>query len=192
MRLFGIVYKATNKVNGKSYIGQTVQSLSQRKASHKCNAKNGIQCYFYNAIRKYGFDLFDWEVLIKCYNSKNLNESEKLFITKFNSINDGYNLTSGGDSKYHNFGASKWWKQNNPMYDPKIVRKVIKNRPDRTGMKYEEIYNDIDIVKRVKKAASERMKKNNPMHDPEIVKKVTETRRKKGNYGKRKNNKKEN
>ena len=57
---------------------------------------------------------------------------------------------------------------------------------------FEEIVGQEDIVKRVKKAASERMKKNNPMHDPEIVKKVTETRRKKGNYGKRKNNKKEN
>lgn len=191
MKVFGIIYKATNKINGKIYIGQTVQSLAKRKASHKYNAKS-IKNHFYNAIRKYGFELFDWELLKKCYSSKNLNESEKLFIDEFNSINKGYNSTDGGNSEHCNLGASKWWKKHNPMYDPKIARKVAENRPDRTGMKIEEIYNDIETVKKVKKSASERMKKNNPMHDPEVVKKVIQTRRKRGNYfGKRKIKKEE-
>ena len=62
----------------------------------------------------------------------------------------------------------------------------------KTGKRKYCCENHINKCPAMRQKISERMKKNNPMHDPEIVKKVTETRRKKGNYGKRKNNKKEN
>lgn len=48
-----LIYKATNKINGKIYIGQTHKSLEERKMCHKHDSKN-IDTYFYRAIRKYG------------------------------------------------------------------------------------------------------------------------------------------
>jgi predicted GIY-YIG superfamily endonuclease len=49
-----VIYKVTNRVNGKLYIGQTIGSLEKRKSAHISSAltiRNNI--YFYNAIRKY-------------------------------------------------------------------------------------------------------------------------------------------
>ena len=61
------IYKFTNKINGKSYIGQSVQ-LETRYNSHKRNYNNSnLSVYnskFYRAIRKYGFENFDYEILI--------------------------------------------------------------------------------------------------------------------------------
>lgn len=92
-----IIYKATNTINGKSYIGQTT-NLKKRKQKHKDCARKGIQTYFYNAIRKYGINNFKWEVLCECISRKEMNEKEKYYIKKYDSFwkNNGYNLTEGG------------------------------------------------------------------------------------------------
>lgn len=52
-----IVYKATNKLNDKVYIGITTKTLRHRMSIHKKDAKVK-NTYFYRAIRKYGFDNF--------------------------------------------------------------------------------------------------------------------------------------
>jgi len=49
-----IVYKITNKKNGKSYIGKTEYSLEHRWNRHLSSAKNGSKFRFHSAIRKYG------------------------------------------------------------------------------------------------------------------------------------------
>ena len=58
------IYKFTNKINGKIYIGQT-NDIEQRKRGHKSTAFNekshDYHCAFHNAIRKYGLDNFDFE-----------------------------------------------------------------------------------------------------------------------------------
>lgn len=95
----GIVYKYTNKINGKVYIGQTLHP-KQRKENHKCALTNGL---FHKAIRKYGWDNFEYEVL--CVVKKPdyrevkelLNRVEVLFISHYDSFNNGYNMTIGGD-----------------------------------------------------------------------------------------------
>lgn len=89
----GIIYKITNKVNGKSYIGQTRYTLEFRWRQH-INKKDNT--YFHNAIRKYGKDNFSIELLEECDISK-LNEREIFYIAKFNTFKEGYNLTIGGD-----------------------------------------------------------------------------------------------
>jgi group I intron endonuclease len=94
-----IIYKATNTINNKAYIGKTIRTLSYRKNSHLRNVKDGqLPCrHFHNAISKYGINNFKWEILAHCDGKENLNFLEKAFIEKYQSNKVGYNLTSGGD-----------------------------------------------------------------------------------------------
>lgn len=89
----GIIYKVTNKVNGKSYIGQTRYTLEFRWRQH-LHKKD--KTYFHNAIRKYGAENFSAEILEECPYS-NLNEREIFYIAKYETFKKGYNLTIGGD-----------------------------------------------------------------------------------------------
>jgi group I intron endonuclease len=96
-----IIYKATNTKNGKVYIGQTIQSLNQRKIDHQRKAElYGSTSYFHAAIRKYGFSAFSWEIIDRAESDTELNQKEKLWISELNSNQKthGYNLTTGGDS----------------------------------------------------------------------------------------------
>ncbi len=93
-----IIYKATNKINGKCYIGQTRHSLEHRKNIHLSKAKQGVETHFYQAIRKYGAENFEWEVLCTANDKQTLNELETYFITKYDSIKRGYNMVDGGDN----------------------------------------------------------------------------------------------
>lgn len=94
-----IVYKATNKINGKIYIGKTIRKLSHAKARHFNRAKLGFDTYFYNAIRKYGFDSFEWEVIYNGTSDIDICNKEVELIKYFNSRSQdiGYNMTDGGD-----------------------------------------------------------------------------------------------
>ena len=62
---YGIIYKSTCVITNKSYIGQTTTFLGNRKGIHKHNAlyKNDIKNHFHNAIRKYGWENFTWEII---------------------------------------------------------------------------------------------------------------------------------
>lgn len=89
----GIIYKITNKVNGKSYIGQTRYTIEFRWKQHQHKKDN---TYFHNAIHKYGIENFSIEILEKC-NIEDLNSREIFYIAKYDTFKNGYNLTIGGD-----------------------------------------------------------------------------------------------
>lgn len=86
------IYKVTNKVNGKVYIGQSVD-IGRRWRQHM-TAEDDI--YFHKAIQKYGVENFEWEVIEKC-KKKDLDEREIYWIEYYDSFNKGYNCTKGGD-----------------------------------------------------------------------------------------------
>ena len=94
-----IVYKATNKLNGKIYIGKTIRKLSHAKARHFNRAKLGFDTYFYNAIRKYGCDCFEWEIIYTGTSDIDICNKEIALIKSYDSRNPsiGYNMTNGGD-----------------------------------------------------------------------------------------------
>lgn len=88
----GYIYIHTNKINGKKYVGQTIQRPNDRW--HGGSNYSGSP-KFYNAIKKYGWDNFDHEVIPAYVEELDFLECE--FIKKFNTINNGYNLNSGGN-----------------------------------------------------------------------------------------------
>ncbi len=95
-----IVYQALNTATGKIYIGKTTVSLAQRKGDHKAKAyKHGSNSSFHEAMRKYGFDNFQWEIIDKAKTLDELNEKERYRIARLKTSEKeyGYNQTTGGD-----------------------------------------------------------------------------------------------
>ena len=93
----GFIYKITNKVNGKSYIGQTIQNVKERFYQHcatKCSQAI-LNMVIHKAITKYGKSNFTIEV-IEEVESANLNDRERYWIRYYDSYNNGYNSTEGG------------------------------------------------------------------------------------------------
>lgn len=96
----GIIYCATNKVNGKKYIGQTMHTLDKRKSEHKRSAegKNRVPTKFLSAIVKYGWENFKWEVIEEGdWDRTRLSGREMYYIGKHDTFRKGYNMTVGGE-----------------------------------------------------------------------------------------------
>lgn len=93
----GYIYKITNAVSGKCYIGQTGQKTPEdRWKGHRCLSKSSCPA-IYNAIKKYGIDKFKFEVLIICFDEDRF-IYEKEYIQKYNSlVPNGYNILEGGN-----------------------------------------------------------------------------------------------
>lgn len=94
-----LIYKATNQINNKVYIGQTQLSLEERKKSHYYDSKR-LDTYFYRAINKYGWNNFIWEVIHDNIEDEDeLDYWEQYYIKLYESFDNkekGYNTQSGG------------------------------------------------------------------------------------------------
>lgn len=100
-----IIYKATNKINNKIYIGQTINSLRKRRLQHESSYKNkNTKDYvFARAMKKYGKENFTWEIIDTANSIEELNKKESYWILKLNSIVDngkGYNSKGGGANSF--------------------------------------------------------------------------------------------
>lgn len=93
------VYKITNKINNKVYIGITSKGLSARWKEHLWSAEHNCPFKLYNALRKYGKDNFTIELIDYGNSWDELTKKEKFYIAQYRSNEDefGYNLTEGGD-----------------------------------------------------------------------------------------------
>lgn len=102
---YGVIYRYTNLINGKTYIGQTI-NYKERFRTHKNSSynpkKSDYNYLFHRAIRKYGIDNFRIDILFavnapEFIITKVLDEQEKYWIKEHNSYGEsGYNLTEGG------------------------------------------------------------------------------------------------
>lgn len=111
LECYGIIYKITNKINNKVYIGQTKQGFNLRynhrgKGAervynyHKYNKSIGrtYNPHLLNSMEKYGVHNFNViEILDVAFSKDELNMKEKIYIDIFNSFYKGYNFTKGGD-----------------------------------------------------------------------------------------------
>lgn len=89
------IYKITNTINGKCYIGQS-RDIEARWAKHLSVYKSSPEWELYRAFKKYGISAFSFEVIEECTIGE-LNEREIYWITHFDSFNSGYNMTLGGE-----------------------------------------------------------------------------------------------
>ena len=89
------IYKITNKINGKVYIGQTIRPVQYRFHRHINDAmRNIIDTHFARAIRKYGPDQWLLEVIDNAETQEELNQKEQYWIQYYNSVEEGYNETN--------------------------------------------------------------------------------------------------
>ena len=101
MESFGIIYKSTNKVNGNSYIGRTTRLLKDRKYAHIYRAFNYDTPYkFHCAIREFGEEAFEWEVIDYTTSLEDSYTKEMYWIEHYNTFSEnGYNMDKGGCSR---------------------------------------------------------------------------------------------
>lgn len=95
----GIIYKITNKMDGKVYIGQTLIDLNTRLRQHFFKAKQCRKSKLYTAMNTLSKECFEIELLEGDIPIKSLDSKEQFYIEKYNSIETGYNTTKGGDGR---------------------------------------------------------------------------------------------
>jgi predicted GIY-YIG superfamily endonuclease len=90
------IYKIQNLLNGKIYIGQSVD-IEKRWSTHKAELKNNYHhnIHLQSAWNKYGENNFEFSIVEECIIDQ-LNQREIYWISQFNSFENGYNLTPGG------------------------------------------------------------------------------------------------
>ena len=95
------IYVITNKVNGKQYVGKTNRSAETRFKEHKHEMlqDRSYQRPLYRAMRKYGADNFDMEIVSIGLSPQEAEQQEIDLIHELGTFNKGYNATIGGDGK---------------------------------------------------------------------------------------------
>ena len=93
------IYAIQNNINGKLYIGQSIDIERRWKDEQTC--KGAVNDYLTRSFEKYGIQNFSFYIIEEC-KKEDLNNREKFYIKLYHSLDNefGYNLTSGGDSQY--------------------------------------------------------------------------------------------
>lgn len=169
------IYKITNTVNGKVYIGQSVQ-LSKRLYEHRRVLENNCHSnrHLQNAYNKYG-DVFQIEIIMYCDNEEELDYLERYYISCYNSMNPqkGYNKEDGGNLNKH---LSKETKKK------MSEAQKGKHRSEETKKKISEARKGRPLSEETKKKMSEARKgENHPMwgkpHSEETKKRMSKARK---------------
>ena len=118
------IYKVTNKVNGKIYIGKTIRSIRARWNAHVSSSFRPdckeYEFKFHRAIRKYGTDAFKIEIIDDVEDANEANLREQHWISFYDSIKNGYNTTYGGEGSVR--------------YSDEFILSCLKS-----GIKYEDL-----------------------------------------------------
>lgn len=92
------IYKITNIINGKLYIGKTGKTIEERLNDHKRASKAPyVNRPLYDAMNKYGYEYFIIEEVECCKNDKEASIREMYWIAYYDTYRNGYNATLGGD-----------------------------------------------------------------------------------------------
>ena len=161
----GLIYMATSP-SGKSYIGQTTKTLQERIKNHAKAAKQGSSYAFHNAIRKYGIENISFIILEDGVLDVNLNEREKYYIQKYNTYEEGYNLTIGGDGarKIIDDDILKLWEQG---YNLREIAAQLETRPNTICNHVRDLLPKTEIQKRRYESVSK--KKSLPLEEQNFI-----------------------
>ena len=140
------IYKITNLINGKEYIGQTSLSIQERFKQHIHDANKGYYNHrpLYNAFNKYGIENFIIEELEEC-DFQEVNQKEIEYINKFDTYSNGYNATLGGEGtviidydkvlEEYQMGLTAGQIAKDMNHDIKQITRILKSK----GITQEEI-----------------------------------------------------
>ena len=185
----GFIYKITNTISKKCYIGETVKPDPEKRwIQHKNTIKRGIGCpALQDAVKKYGIDNFRFDVLLICFDEDRF-KYEIEYIKKYNTVvPNGYNILEGGPGggfkgKIHSDETKKKISENNKQKyidNPELKKEmsernkiimnsdIIKNKISE-GMKHSKKYQDMKDNKKVGNF-------NNTSHTEETKNKIRES-----------------
>jgi len=96
-----LIYKVTNQINQKSYVGKTELPFNIRRNNHLSDTRRGCQFAFHRALRKYGEENFTWEILEDTIEDKLLlDDRERFYISLYKTFGpNGYNMSEGGEGQ---------------------------------------------------------------------------------------------
>lgn len=156
----GRIYVHRNKINGKHYVGQTIQEdIENRWREGKGYKGNQV---FKKAIEKYGWENFEHIIVPEIFRTqKELNEAEVRYIEKYDSIKNGYNILPGGFS--------------NPMANPESREKM---RKAITGLKRTP-----EQIERNRQAKLNKWNNMDPIEKEKVRKKLSEAAKKRTGFG---------
>lgn len=123
----GFIYKITNTLNEKVYIGQTIKTVQKRFTQHKNNSNKSYfsQIVLYKAFNKYGIENFACEAIEEVPNEL-LDDREKYWIEYYDSYFNGYNSTLGGRAtKLYNWDVDDIIEKYQELKSARKVAKVI-------------------------------------------------------------------
>ena len=152
------IYKHTNRVNGKIYIGQTYQEPKKRW-------QNGLSAYshnehFYNAIKKYGWNNFDHEILLENLSKEEMKYWEDYYIEYYESRNPdkGYNIMKGGQvSPFQILWQDENFRKKISQQQSELMKERLKDPAERERLRQISIQNWEDHPERRQEYA-ERMR----------------------------------
>lgn len=174
----GVIYKILFP-SGKVYIGQTKNFQERKQQHYRTSLREDIKLPVYKAIRKYGWESLQWEIIDKADSQEELNNKEKEWITYYKSYcgdrryNNGYNATIGGEG--HNttkfeiadIEKVKEIHQEHPDYNASQIHKELCKYNSNSGLSISYIRNIVSgtklsgitgLLKISKEESQERMK----------------------------------
>lgn len=158
------IYKITNRITNKIYVGKTNKDIHIRFKEHKKNAANRTNRYLYDAMNHYGKDAFTIE-LIEVVDSDIANERERYWISLLNSKKPlGYNMTDGGDGGYT---LSEWSEDERKQ----LYKKQGNSRRGKRSLEFS---------KKMKAVAKVREANKTPEQKRAISNKISDTLKRKG------------
>lgn len=149
------IYKITNDINNKVYVGKTGLSIEERFKQHIRDAsrREEEKRPLYNAINLYGKEHFSIELIEECDWSIE-NEREQYWIGYYKGYEDGYNATRDGDGKI--------------IYDYSLIEKYL--REEKTTKEICELVGCcVEVVYKVSKESNIPLNKNNLLEKNKIM-----------------------
>lgn len=195
IEVYGIIYKITNKINGKCYIGQTTRGFNKRYPYsgskiekvykyHKTFKEKG---YKYNdhllkSIERYGFNCWDViEIQDIAFSKTELDIKEIMYIKLFNCIESGYNFTKGGEGNKGCNSFENKTKEEMDIIGKKISDKVSGENNPMYGKDWREGKTEEELLEHSRKI-SESLRGRKITFSEEHNKKISKTLKEKNKW----------
>jgi group I intron endonuclease len=150
------IYKITNKINGKIYVGKTSKTIHERFNAHLKHARNKVNRHLYDSINCYGAENFEVSLIEIC-NEEIANERERFWILELSCMSpNGYNMTFGGDGGNTLTGWSE--EEKRELWNNQAKKRIGRKTTEETRKKISESHRGKIIPEEQKVAISKTLK----------------------------------